>query len=74
MTNYAKLNKKLDFLFKLYDRNDEGYLHTTDIGYVIEAMICLLNAELMLDANTIAKECVKDLDLNNDGKLSKGMI
>ena len=33
----------------------------------------LSDAEMELDATIIAKECLRDLDANNDGKISKGL-
>ena len=48
-------------------------LTISEIKTVIEAMLDLLGASKTTDAQSLANECMKNMDLNHDGVVSNGI-
>jgi Ca2+-binding EF-hand superfamily protein len=67
------LRKKLEYAFKLYDADSNGYLDTYEIRAVLTGMLDLLGADRKNhNVGQLADECIKDLDASRDGKVSMG--
>jgi Ca2+-binding EF-hand superfamily protein len=71
LTSKGDLKKRLDFAFKLYDLDDNGYLDGQEVTDVISGMLDLLGADKS-DLKTIVEDCICELDKNGDNRVSKG--
>lgn len=74
MTSRGDPRDKLDYAFDVYDTNNSGYLDKNELSKVIYAMLNLLGAEKKDDPdgiNELATDCLKKLDKNEDGRVSK---
>ena len=49
-------------------------LTINEIKTVIEAMLDLLGARKTTDTQSLANECMKNMDLNHDGVVSNGIL
>jgi len=67
------LKTKLEYAFALYDEDKNGYLDRNEIREVIRDMINLFGSNVNKAKTTeLVEECINKLDVNNDGKVSKG--
>ena len=59
-------------LFEMYDMNSSGYLENFELKEAIIAMLQLLNTEQNeKKIEMILIDCIKQLDVNHDGRISK---
>ena len=64
---------KLEYAFAMYDEDNNGYLDRNEIRVVIRGMINLFGSNVnRAKTNELTEECINILDVNNDGKVSKG--
>ena len=64
---------KLEYAFAMYDEDNNGYLDRNEIREVIRGMINLFGLNVnRAKTNELTEECINILDVNNDGKVSKG--
>ena len=67
------MDKKLEYAFALYDDDKNGYLDRNEIREVIRGMINLFGSDVNRAQTTeLTEECYNILDVNKDGKVSKG--
>ncbi|RNA31687.1 Neuronal calcium sensor 2 [Brachionus plicatilis] len=72
LTTRGDLKQKLEYSFNVYDSDKNGYLDRDELKQVIFGMLNLLGAdEKSNDANFLAQQCIRELDVSNDGKVSK---
>lgn len=72
LTSRGDLRKKLEYGFALYDSDNNGYLDREELREVIVGMLDLLGADKKANNSAqLAAECIKELDVSNDGKVSK---
>ena len=58
----------------MYDIDSKGYLDSIKLRDAICAMLPLFNAENNVKRiEFVLKDCIDQLDTNNDGKVSKGI-
>lgn len=75
MTSRGNLRDKLEYSFKLYDADGNGYLDKFELKQVLDAMLILLDVDKSKgDSDSIANECIRILDVDKDGKITKGLI
>ena len=72
-TDGADLREKLDYVFQIYDVDDNKVIDESEIRLVLKAMFRLLNID---ENNVNFDKCVANileiLDQNKDSKISKG--
>jgi hypothetical protein len=76
MTTYGDLAQKLDYTFDFYDCNKNGELVEEDIVSGIDCMLGLIGAkrESGLEAEQITKQCMKLLNVDDNGKITRGKL
>lgn len=72
LTTKGDLRKKLEYAFDMYDSDRNQTLDYAEVFAVITGMLDLLGADKTKhNAQEIAKNCIKQLDSSNDGKVTK---
>jgi Ca2+-binding EF-hand superfamily protein len=69
-TNGVELKDKLNYVFKVYDRDNNKVLDRTEIATVLKGMLRLMNVQ-NADFNAIMENIMESLDINHDTKISK---
>ena len=77
LTSRGSLRDKLEYTWRLYDLDENGLLDKEEIGRVLDAMLVLLNINNKSGlggetSESIVEECLRVLDTNKDGFVSKG--
>lgn len=66
------MKQKLEFAFNIYDDDRNGYLDRNELKQVIYGMLDLLGASRgSNDVDFLAEQCIRELDVSNNGKVSK---
>lgn len=66
------MKQKLEFAFNIYDSDKNGYLDKNELKQVIYGMLDLLGAsQVTHNPDILAEQCIRELDVSNDGKVSK---
>lgn len=72
LTSRGDVKKKLDYAFALYDADQNGYLDSREIRTVLIAMLDLLGADKRShNISKLTDECMSQLDLAKEGRVSK---
>lgn len=80
MTSRGSLRDKLEYTWRLYDLDENGLLDKDEISRVLDAMLVLLNISksgggpLGESSEAIVEQCLRVLDTNKDGYVSKGIF
>lgn len=79
LTSRGSLRDKLEYTWRLYDLDENGVLDKDEIARVLDAMLVLLNISktgggpLGESSEAIVEQCLRVLDTNKDGYVSKGI-
>ncbi|CAF0713663.1 unnamed protein product [Brachionus calyciflorus] len=72
LTTRGDLKQKLNYAFSIYDADKNGYLDREELREVIFGMLDLLGADKKNNnVSLLAEQCIKELDVSNDGRVSK---
>jgi Ca2+-binding EF-hand superfamily protein len=72
LTTKGDIRSKLEYAFELYDADDSGTLDRTEIKTVLTGMLDLLGADKKgHNINSLTTECMKELDQEKDGLITK---
>ena len=75
LTSRGELKRKLDYAFWLYDIDSSGFLDKDEMRVVLAAMLQMLSAKQYInDLPILVNEIANKIDVNRDGKISKGKI
>lgn len=72
ITSHGDLDKRLEYAFILYDADGNGYLDENEIKEGIAGMLDLMYGDSSsIDLEASAKQYMKELDVSNDGRVTK---
>jgi len=72
MTSRGDQREKLSYAFDLYDLDESGYLDINELNTIIFAMFDMLNTEKdRAHSYSLAQLCMKQLDKDGNGQISK---
>lgn len=75
LTSRGSLLDKLEYTWRVYDLDENGQIDRDELKRVLDAMLYLLNVDKTQGLGTsdaIVDECLRVLDTNKDGHISKG--
>jgi neuronal calcium sensor 1 len=70
LTSRGDLKSKLEFVFRMYDKDSNLKLDEYELEEVLNGMLYLLNSK-ETNSKALAKQIIKELDLSKDGTISK---
>jgi Ca2+-binding EF-hand superfamily protein len=68
-TSYNTVEQKIDFVFRVYDVDRDGYISKDDLCQVLRAMVGLHVSEEQL--KSIVRRTLNEADTDNDRKISR---
>ena len=75
LTSRGSLRDKLEYAWRIYDMDQNGQIDKEELRRVLDAMLVLLNVKKSSgSSDSVVDECLKILDTNNDGVISKGTL
>jgi Ca2+-binding EF-hand superfamily protein len=71
-TNGTEVREKLEYVFQIYDRDNNKVIDQSEIKLVLKSMFKLLNVnQNNVDFERCLKNIMSSLDVNKDSKISK---
>jgi Ca2+-binding EF-hand superfamily protein len=64
-------NMVVEFYFRLFDKEDKGFIKKSDIDHVLGTIFRVSNSKTPDEVNRFMKELYTEGDINKDGKISK---